>query len=102
MEWGLGRGATLAELQRKVRETGSFVDRAIVREMKVASELFPESHAAWREVRELAEHWEKGAPDVKVLEAIRRINRSASCWKTTDVKSAMVDLLPRNSPSEPS
>ena len=99
---GSGRGATIEELQRKVRETGSFIDRALVREMKVASELFPESHAAWNEVRELADRWEKGAADVKVLEAIRRINRSASCWKTTHIKSATVDLLPRNSPLEPS
>ena len=83
MDWGDGREATITQLQRQVRETGSFVDRAIVREMKIATELFAERHAAWAEVRELAERWEKkSVSDIKILEAIRWINRSASCWKT--------------------
>jgi hypothetical protein len=83
MDRGGGREATITQLQRQVRETGSFVDRAIVREMKIASELFAERHAAWAEVRELAERWEKkSVSDLKILEAIRWINRSASCWKT--------------------
>ncbi len=83
MDWGGGREATITQLQRQVRETGSFVDRAIVREMKIASDLFAERHAAWTEVRELVERWEKkSASDIKILEAIRWINRSASCWKT--------------------
>jgi hypothetical protein len=83
MDWGRGREATITQLQRQVRETGSFVDRAIVREMKIASELFAERHAAWAEVRELAERWEKkSVSDIKILEAIRWINRGASCWKT--------------------
>jgi hypothetical protein len=83
MDWAGGREATITQLQRQVRETGSFVDRAIVREMKIASELFAERHAAWAEVQELAERWEKkSVSDLKILEAIRWINRSASCWKT--------------------
>jgi Mn-dependent DtxR family transcriptional regulator len=98
MDWGGGREATITQLQRQVRETGSFVDRAIVREMKIASELFAERHAAWAEVRELADHWEKGVSDVKILEAIRWINRSASCWKTlpraNSIGAQPPDLLP--------
>jgi hypothetical protein len=83
MDWASGREAVIAQLQQSVRETGSFVDRAIVREIKVASELFADRHAAWEEVRELAERWEnKSVSDIKILEAIRWINRSASCWKT--------------------
>jgi hypothetical protein len=82
MDWGSGREATIAQLQKRVRETGSFVDRAIVREIKIASERFAETHAAWAEVVELVEKWEKGVPDVKILEAIRWINRIASGWKT--------------------
>ena len=81
MDWGSGRAATIAQLQQRVRESGSFVDRAIVREMKIASELFPETHSAWLEVRDLVRRWEEGMADLKVLEAIRWINRSASCWK---------------------
>jgi hypothetical protein len=81
MDWGSGREAAIAQLQKQARQTGSFVDRAIVREMKIASGLYPEGHAAWREVVELAETWEKGMPDLKILEAIRHINRGASCWK---------------------
>jgi hypothetical protein len=83
MDWGSGREVAIARLQQRVRETGSFVDRAIVREIKVASCLFAESHAAWREVMELADSWEKGVSDLKILEAIRHINRSASCWRKT-------------------
>ena len=46
MDWGSGREATIAQLQKRVRATGSFVDRAIVREIKIASERFAETHAA--------------------------------------------------------
>ena len=81
MDWGGGRQATIAQLQKRVRETGSFVDRAIVREIKIASERFGETHAAWAEVVELVEKWEKGVPDLKILEAIRWINRIASGWR---------------------
>jgi hypothetical protein len=83
MDWGSGRETAIAKLQQRVRQTGSFVDRAIIREMKIASELFPAGHAAWMEVVELAHKWEKGMPDLKILEAIRHINRGASCWKQT-------------------
>ena len=82
MDWGSGREAAIAQLQQRVRETGSFVDRAIVREIKIASEGFAETHAGWQEVVELVEKWEKGVPDVKILESIRWINRIASGWKT--------------------
>jgi hypothetical protein len=81
MEWGNGRGKTIAQLQERVRASGSFVDRAIVREVIIASQLFPERHSAWEEVRELVDHWEAGRPDLKILEAIRNINRSASYWR---------------------
>lgn len=81
MDWGSGRGETIAQLQQQVREAGSFVDRAIVREVKIASELFPEKHSAWIEVAELVEKWQDGLMDLRVLEAVRHINRSASCWK---------------------
>jgi hypothetical protein len=81
MDWGSGRGETIAQLQRQVRETGSFVDRAIVREVKIASELYPEKHSAWIEVVELVENWQNGMADLRVLDAVRHINRSASCWK---------------------
>jgi hypothetical protein len=82
MDWGGGREATIAQLQRQVRATGSFVDRAILREIKIASEGFAETHAGWREVVELVEKWEKGVPDVKILEAIRWLNRIGSGWKS--------------------
>ena len=85
MDWGSGRGETIVQLQRKVRETGSFVDRAIVREVKIASELFREKHSAWIEVVELVGKWQNGMTDLRVLDAVRHINRSASCWKTTRV-----------------
>jgi hypothetical protein len=81
MDWGTGRGKTIAQLQERVRVNGSFVDRAIVREVIIASQLFPERHSAWLEVRELVDNWESGRPDFKILEAIRNINRSASYWK---------------------
>jgi hypothetical protein len=81
MDWGSGRETAIARLQRQVRGTGSFVDRAVVREIKIASELFPERHAAWKEVTELADRWQNGMNDLKILEAIRHINRGASCWK---------------------
>ena len=82
MDWRSGRAKVIAQLQELVRENGTFVDRAIVREIKIASERFTEKHAAWIEVRDLAEAWQKGRPDLKILEAIRQINRSASCWRT--------------------
>jgi hypothetical protein len=82
MEWGTDRREAIAQLHAKVRATGSFVDRALVREIKIASELFAERHAAWIEVVELVQHWENGVSDVSILEAVRQINRSASCWKT--------------------
>jgi hypothetical protein len=82
MDWGCGREAAIAQLQKRVRETGSLVDRAIVREIKIASERFAETHAGWAEVVELVEKWEQGVPDIKILEAIRWINRIASGWKT--------------------
>ena len=81
MDWESGRAATIARLQQQMRESGSFVDRAIVREMKIASQLFTERHSAWVEVRELVDSWEAGWSDLKILEAIRNINRSASYWK---------------------
>jgi hypothetical protein len=82
VDWGNGRGETIAQLQREARESGSFVDRAIMREVKIASELFAERHSAWMEVAELVERWQNGAKDLRVLNAVRHINRSASCWKT--------------------
>jgi hypothetical protein len=82
MEWGSGRGKAIAQLQERVRAGGSFVDRAIVREVIIASQLFPEKHSAWGEVRELVNNWEDGRPDLKILEAIRHINRGASYWKS--------------------
>jgi hypothetical protein len=81
MDWGNDRSAAIAELQSKVRASGSFVDRAIVREMKIASERFSETHSAWLEVIKVAAGWEDGTPDLQVLEALRRINRMATCWK---------------------
>jgi hypothetical protein len=81
MEWESGRTETIAELQRRVRATGSFVDRAIVREMKTASERFRETDPIWREVVTLAQRWQEGMPDLDVLEAVRRINRTATCWR---------------------
>ncbi|MEY2563458.1 MAG: hypothetical protein QOH88_1651 [Verrucomicrobiota bacterium] len=65
----------------QVRATGSFVDRAIVREMKIAAERFPEHHATWLEVDALIQRWEQGLPDLQVLEALRQVNRTASCWR---------------------
>jgi hypothetical protein len=99
MDWGSGREATIAQLQQRVRESGSFVDRAIVREIKVASNLFTERHHAWREVLELAEKWESGLPDLKILEAIRHINRSASCWKATGLRAAERDGVAQSGPN---
>ena len=81
MDWGSGRAKTIAQLRERVRESGTFVDRAIVREIKIASERFAEKHAAWIEVMDLANGWEEGRPDLKILEAIRQINRSASYWR---------------------
>lgn len=81
MDWGSGREKVIAQLQERVRENGTFVDRAIVREIKIASERFAEKHAAWIEVMDLADGWEEGRPDLKILEAIRQINRSASYWR---------------------
>jgi hypothetical protein len=98
MDWGSGRGATIAQLQQRVRESGSFVDRAIVREIKIASERFAETHAAWAEVAELVEKWEKGVPDLRILEAIRWINRIASGWKTGPRHS--IDAPPPGLPSQ--
>jgi hypothetical protein len=88
MDWGSGREATIAELQRRVRESGSFIDRAIAREVKIASGLFAERHTAWAEVAELVGRWENGMGDLQVLEAIRWINRGASCWKAKPVTGA--------------
>lgn len=100
MDCAGGRKATITQLQQQIRKTGSFVDRAIVREMKISSELFAEGHAAWADIRELADHWEKGASDVKILDAIRWINRSASCWKTRPRRNSNgaepSDLLPES------
>jgi hypothetical protein len=81
VDWGSGREKSIAQLQERVRESGTFVDRAIVREIKMASERFAEKHSAWIEVMDLADAWEKGRPDLKILEAIRQINRSASYWR---------------------
>jgi hypothetical protein len=89
VDWGSGRATTIAKLQERVREHGTFVDRAIVREIKIASERFAEKHAAWIEVMDLADGWEKGRPDLKILEAIRHINRGASYWRAP----AAVDQL---------
>jgi hypothetical protein len=82
MEWGDGRGKAIAQLEERVRASGSFVDRAIVREVIIASQLFAERHSAWGEVCELVDNWEKGRPDLRILEAIRHINRGASYWKS--------------------
>jgi hypothetical protein len=81
VDWGSGRGKIIVQLQERVRESGTFVDRAIVREIKIASERFGERHSAWVEVMDLTNAWEQGRPDLKILEAIRQINRSASCWR---------------------
>ena len=81
MDWGTSRSKTIARLQERVRVSGSFVDRAIVREVVIASQLFAEGHSAWLEIRELVDHWEEGRSDLKILEATRNINRSASYWK---------------------
>lgn len=81
MDWRDGRERTIAQLEQRVSRTGSFVDRAVVREIKVASELFPEKHGAWVEVVELIERWERGASDLSILQAVQSINRSASRWR---------------------
>jgi hypothetical protein len=81
VDWRSGREKIIAQLQERVHENGTFVDRAIVREIKIASERFAEKHAAWIEVMDLADGWEEGRPDLKILEAIRQINRGASYWR---------------------
>jgi hypothetical protein len=71
----------ISQLQDRARATGSFVDRAIAREIKMAFTRAAGTPAI-TELVHLAEAWEAGTPDVQVLDAIRRINRSAaSCWK---------------------
>src|SRR5436190_10731086 len=96
MDWTPGREEAIAQLQVRVREHGSFVERALVREIKVASELFPAAHAAWFEVLQLVENWERGASDVSALEAVRHINRSASCWKSQASNGAGGGVRPRD------
>jgi hypothetical protein len=81
MKWGSDRTRTIAELERQARWSGSFVDRAIVREVKIASARFSETDSAWSEVVTVAERWEEVMPDLQVLEAIRRVNRVTSCWR---------------------
>jgi hypothetical protein len=81
MDWKSGRTATITELEREARSSGNFVDRAIVREIKIASARLSETDLMWSEVMTLTDHWKDGMPELQVLEAIRRINRVASCWK---------------------
>jgi len=81
MEWGNDRREAIAQLRAKVRITGSFVDRAVVRELKIASERFPEHDLVWREVETLVQRWEEGMPDRDVIEAIRQLNGTASFWR---------------------
>lgn len=71
----------MAKWQTEARSKGSFVERALVREIKVASERFSPGDPAWVEVAALVSRWEKGMPDIQVLEAVRRINRAATCWR---------------------
>jgi hypothetical protein len=75
------RTNTIAQLEQAARSAGSFVDRAIVREIKIAAGRHAENDPAWFEVAALIERWRSGAPDLDVLEAVRRINRVATCWK---------------------
>jgi hypothetical protein len=68
----------ISQLQTRARISGNFADRAILREIKMAFARLAGTPAVTEVVR-LAEGWEAGAPDLQVLDAIRRINRSASC-----------------------
>jgi hypothetical protein len=71
----------IAQLQQRASPSGSFVNRAVVREIKMAFTRLARTPAG-SEVARLAERWEKGMPDVEVLDDIRGINRAANCWKT--------------------
>jgi hypothetical protein len=81
MDGAEDRAQTIAQLERDARSGGSFVDRAIVREIKIAAGRFSEQESLWLQVAALIERWREGAPDVEVLESVRRINRIATCWK---------------------
>jgi len=82
MGWHDDPEEMITQLQDRARGSGSFVDRAIVREIKMAFARLVGTPSAIADVVRLAECWEKGRPDLEVLEDIRRINRVASCWKT--------------------
>jgi hypothetical protein len=67
-----------------IPSSGSFVDRAIVREIKTAAARFSETDLMWSEVLILTRRWKEGMPELQMLEALRRINRVASCWKAPE------------------
>ena len=80
----------LTELEDEARSSGSFVDCAIVREIKIAAGRFSDTDLMWSEVMILARRWKEGMPDIMVLDAVRRINRVTSCWKTETVPAGFV------------
>jgi hypothetical protein len=82
MGWADNSEGMISQLQSGARASGSFVDRAVVRELKLAFARASGTPSATAELVHLAERWEDGMPDLLVLEAIRRINRDASCWKS--------------------
>lgn len=75
------RSGLIAELQREARSSGSFVDRAIVREIKNVAARCAETDPLWSEVLHLTRGWKAGLPELQVLDGLQRINRAASCWK---------------------
>jgi hypothetical protein len=81
MIWNSDRAVTVATLEHEARALGTFVDRAIVREIKLASSRFAETEAAWMEVLALVERWKGGRDDLEVLSAFQSLNRTSTCWK---------------------
>ena len=81
MVWNSDRTVTLAELQREAQTIGTFVDRAIVRELKISCNRFAETDSAWTEIATLIERWKEGMNDLEVLSSMQRLNRISTCWK---------------------
>ena len=81
MAWDNNPDGMIAHVEQKARVSGSFVDRAIVREIKRAFARLAGRPSEISGVVRLAKRWEQGMPDLEVLDAVRRVNRCASDWK---------------------
>jgi len=77
MVWNSDRTITVAALQREARALGTFVDRAIVREIKQACGRLAATDDAWLEVMALVECWKGGMKDLEVLSSLQHLNRTS-------------------------